>query len=117
MYHVTEDTDNFVALHFSGQLEKRDYDKLVPYLEGKIGQHGSINLYWEIDDFEGKDIPAAWNDLELDIQHVNDFTRVAMVGEEKWQKWMTQMMKPFTGAEVRYYDRKKRIEAMEWARG
>ena len=73
MYHVTEDTDNFVALHFTGQLEKADYDKMVPYLESKIERHGKINLYWEMDDFEGWDVQffeqvgpqVALHDVEL----------------------------------------------------
>lgn len=117
MYHVTEDTDNFVALHFSGQLEKADYDKLIPYLESKIDKHGKINLYWEMDDFEGWDAAAAWKDLKFDVKHANDFKRVAMVGDAKWQDWMTQLMKPFTSAEVKYFNRKQRIQAQDWARG
>ncbi len=117
MYHVTEDSDNFIALHFSGELTGSDYEKLVPVLEAKIAQYGKLNLYWEMDDFEGWDLPAAWQDLKFDLNHADDFNRVAMVGEEKWQKWMTGFMKPFTSATVQYFDRKNRITAMNWARG
>ena len=115
MYNIIKNTDKLLALHFTGELEKSDYDGFLPILEEKIKKHGKINLYWEMDDFDGWDASAAWKDLKFDMKHANDFHKVAMIGEEKWQDWMTQLMKPFTGAEVKYFERTEREKALAWA--
>ncbi|RYD91602.1 MAG: STAS/SEC14 domain-containing protein, partial [Sphingobacteriales bacterium] len=46
-----------------------------------------------------------------------DFRRIAIVGEKKWHEWMATAMKPFTSAEVRYYDHSERAAALAWSRG
>jgi hypothetical protein len=115
MYTIIKNTGKLVALKFSGDLEKKDYEQFLPILEEKIRQQGKINLYWEMADFDGWDAAAAWKDFQFDIKHANDFNNVAMVGETGWQDFMTQLMKPFTGAEVQYFDRTQREEALAWA--
>lgn len=37
-----------------------------------------------------------------------------MVGEKKWQVWMTQLMKPFTSAEIKYFDIENEQAAKDW---
>ncbi|MEP0460430.1 MAG: STAS/SEC14 domain-containing protein [Flavobacteriaceae bacterium] len=37
-----------------------------------------------------------------------------MVGDKKWQEWITQFMKPFTNAEVRYFDSEQKEKAKKW---
>jgi hypothetical protein len=37
-----------------------------------------------------------------------------MVGEKKWEEWMTDLMKAFTSAAVKFFDTSKKEEAIEW---
>ena len=37
-----------------------------------------------------------------------------MVGEKKWQEWMTDLMKPFTKAEIKFFELVERNTALEW---
>jgi hypothetical protein len=37
-----------------------------------------------------------------------------MVGEKKWQRWMAKFSKPFTAAEVCYFDKTDRDYAIAW---
>ncbi|MCK4846227.1 MAG: STAS/SEC14 domain-containing protein, partial [Deltaproteobacteria bacterium] len=50
------------------------------------------------------------------VKHHGDLERMALVGEKKWEKWMASFTKPFTKAEVRYFDASEVDQAWEWLR-
>jgi hypothetical protein len=54
------------------------------------------------------------DDLKLGVKHHGDVERLAMIGEKKWQQWMAQFSKPFTAAEVRYFDKTDAPAAHAW---
>ena len=37
-----------------------------------------------------------------------------MVGEKKWQEWMTDVMKVFTSATIKHFDLEQKDEALSW---
>ncbi len=106
--------EDLVAVSISGHLEKHDYDQILPLMEKKIQQFGKINLYWEMIAFEGWHLDSLWKDLKFDVKHVNDFRKVAIVGDKKWEEWIATMIKPFTSAEVKYFKVLQRDEAILW---
>lgn len=105
---------DLVALKFTGSLDKEDYTLIVPSMEEKIDRYGKISLYWEMDDVEGWEPGGLWEDLKFDLQHANNFNRIAIVGDRSWENRMTKLMRPFTSAGVRYFDLQQREEAMAW---
>jgi len=115
MVHLieTENTEVF-ALRVLGTLSEEDYNLLVPAMEAEIARHGKINLYWEMKDFEGWTPGGLWEDVSFDVQHVTSFNRIALVGAKTWEKWLTNLLKPFTSADVKFYDYADRDEARAW---
>ena len=67
-------------------------------------------------DFEGWTAGALWEDTKFAAKHFNDIERVAVVGEARWQKGITVFGKPFTSADVRYFDMQEIDRAREWIR-
>lgn len=114
---LPETKGDFVALEVSGKLDAQDYEILVPLFETQLEEHGKISVFWEMKDFHGWTGGGLWEDMKFDVKHATEFTRVAMVGERKWEERMTQMMKPFTTAEVRFFDADERDKALRWASG
>lgn len=55
-------------------------------------------------DFHGWELAAAWEDTKFSMRHFHDSERLAMVGEKAWQHWMAVFCKPFTKADVRYFE-------------
>jgi hypothetical protein len=106
--------ENLVVVRLSGSLDKQDYDRLVPVLESKINQFGKIDLYWEMEASEGWHLGGLWEDLKFDVKHVNSFRKVAIVGDKQWEKWIAQLIKPFTTAEIHYFDAQQKEEALAW---
>lgn len=111
---LTNDHDNTVAIRMSGELTTKDYEPVISLLENKIQNYGKLNLYCEVEDLEEVDAGAIWKDLKFDIKHFNDFERVAMVGDKQWLEWGAKFAKPFTAAEVKYFDKTEKALAMEW---
>lgn len=99
-----------------GKLTEEDYDKLVPHLDDMIKEYGKIRWYFEMQDFDGWEASAFWKDMKFDIKHTNDLERIAMVGDEQWEKWLAAVMKPFTPAIVRFFQPGQEYEAREWIR-
>ncbi len=86
---------NILAARASGKLSHEDYQNFLPKLEKEIKSLGKISLLLELDNFHGWDLKAAKDDVEFGMQHMDDFDRIAIVGEKAWERWMVAMMKPF----------------------
>lgn len=99
----------------SGKLTDEDYQQcFIPEFERLTQQPGKIRLLFEMTQFHGWEPKAAWDDFKLNIKYHHDIERVAMVGEKKWQHWLTEFAKPFTSAKVRYFDRTEAEQARAW---
>ncbi|VAV82315.1 hypothetical protein MNBD_DELTA01-654 [hydrothermal vent metagenome] len=103
-----------VGYKISGKLHDEDYKKFVPEIEAVIEKEGPVRVLLVMRDFHGWDLHAAWDDLKFDIKHYKDLERIAMVGENKWEEWMTKLSKPFIKGNVRYFDSHELEEAWKW---
>jgi hypothetical protein len=103
-----------IATRATGKLTEADYNKLLPLLTSMLKQYSKINWYFEMENFDGWELKGLWEEVKFDAKHANDFDKVAMVGEKKWEEWMTDLMKAFTSAEVRFFDSSQKEEAIEW---
>jgi stage II sporulation SpoAA-like protein len=101
----------------SGKLTDDDYrQSFIPEIERITKQHRKIRLLFEMIQFHGWEPKAAWDDLKLDFKHRDDIDRIAMVGDKKWQHWLTEFAKLFTPATVRYFDQAETESARAWIR-
>src|SRR5215471_14969201 len=92
-----------VEIHLSGKLTKTDYEDFVPEVDWLINKHSKIRVLVDMADFHGWTPGALWEDIKFDAKHFSDIERIAMVGEKKWQKGMSQFCRPFTAAKIRYF--------------
>lgn len=105
---------NMVETLAEGKLVETDYDQLIPLLESKIKTFGKIRWLFVMKDFEGWSLESLWSDTKFDLRHANDFEKIAIVGDKKWHEWMTDAMKPFTSAEVKFFEINHGPEAQTW---
>ena len=108
---------NLLIVHASGKLTKADYLHLSPEIERLVQQQGKVRLLFEMTDFHGWEVGAAWEDLKIGLGHFSDIERIALVGEKKWQHSMATFAKPFTKAEVRYFEHADAVDARRWVEG
>jgi len=98
----------------SGKLTTEDYERFIPVVERLIQQHGKIDILFEMFDMTGWEAGAMWEDTKFAFRHFSDLGRLAVVGEKKWQEWMTVVCRPFTKAEIRYFDHSDARAARAW---
>lgn len=111
---ITELGDDVVQVDLSGKLHKADYDEYVPAIEAIIERAGKVRFLMIMKDFHGWDLGAVWEDTKFDMKHHADIARIAMVGDKKWEEWMAKVCRPFTGANIKYFDASERDAAREW---
>ena len=111
-----ENGGKLIAVQVTGKLVKADYERCVPEFDRLIRQHGKLCLLFEFTDFHGWEGGALWDEIKLDIKHVADIERIAVVGDKKWEQGMATFYKPFTKATIRYFDQANAPEARKWLR-
>src|SRR5271166_1836753 len=105
-----------VGLKLSGKLHDEDYRRFVPMIESILTAEGKVRLFVQFEEFQGRDMHAAWDDFKFGLSHYSDFERIAMVGDRRWEKWMASVCKPFTKAKLKYFDRSEVDAAWTWLR-
>jgi len=107
---------HIVAFRLSGRLTAADYETFVPAVEAALARGEGRRLLAIFEDFHGWEPGAAWEDLKFGLRHYSDFERIALVGDRRWQEWMAILCRPFTRAEVRYFDAAALGQAWAWVR-
>ncbi|MCB0083713.1 MAG: STAS/SEC14 domain-containing protein [Caldilineaceae bacterium] len=115
IYKMHQSAGDILGFHISGKLTDEDYkDVFVPELEKAITQAGSISLLLELEDFQGWDAHAMWDDLKVGLKYRNALTRIAVAGDRRWEEWMAKLLKYFTKAEVKYFEHARDHRAWIW---
>ncbi|MGE0622842.1 MAG: STAS/SEC14 domain-containing protein [Pseudomonadales bacterium] len=116
MLRVTQVTDGIVVVDAGGKLTRDDYTTFDNELDEVMEAAAPRQLLIRLKDFQGWEPQALWKDIELDLKHRKTFERIAVVGHSTVAEWLTQLFKPFTAAEVRYFDEDKADGAIGWLR-
>lgn len=103
-----------LLISVEGKLVEKDYRELGERMEELVAYHGKINMLVELSNFHGWTAGAAWEDFKFGLEYADDLERIALVGDQEWEKGMTVFVKPFTSAEVKYFDQGNVQEAHDW---
>ena len=107
---------NILAFKASGKLTDADYKQFLPVLESMIRKNGQISLYVELQDFEGWEAKAAWDDLRFGLHHDNDFKRIAIVADKPLVHAATGFINFFSHIEMRFFESSESEAAWDWLR-
>lgn len=112
---LSEASDGKILLvQASGKLTKADYAPLEAAMARLVARHGRLRLLLDMSGFHGWDAGAAWADLKFGVKHHADIERIAMAGETKWQQAMANLFRPFSQAQIRYFDHTAVAAARAW---
>ncbi len=103
-----------LAFRVSGKLTDADYEEFLPVLESMIREFGVISLYIELEDFQGWEGSAAWEDFRFGLQHDKDFKRIAIVGDNAIEHWGVALANFFTRTEMRFFKKSQAQDAWDW---
>lgn len=118
MLNVTEDR-GLVRVTAGGKLTEADYDRFEPLFEKIAGRTpGTVPMVIELTPgFDGWDLRALWREVRFDMRHHDCYSRIAVVGDKRWEEWGTKLSDPlFPSARIRFFKPQDRDEAEHWAR-
>ena len=111
---LSSPSEKAIGFQLSGKLHDEDYQTFVPAVDHAIEAEGKARILAWFHDFEGWDLQALWDDIKFATSHCNKIERIALVGESKWEEWMSKVCKPFTLAKIQYFDASQIDEAWKW---
>ncbi len=104
----------FVYMKAIGRLTHEDYEKMTPLLDAALAEvkEPKVRVLIDATELEGWEPRAAWDDFKLGLKHGNQFVKVAIVGNKKWEKFLAKIANWFVAGEVRFFENLE--DAMEW---
>ncbi len=109
--------DNLIAIKIDGKIVKSDYEKITPLIEKTVEDYGKMRLYLLIDNIEGIEPAAFTEDVKTYIKYFNSFEKIAVVGENAWQRMWSELASPFVSGTVKYFKFPEMERARHWIGG
>ncbi len=104
----------FLSLKAQGKLTHADYEVITPMIDSALEgvKSPKINAFIDGTELEGWEARAMWDDFKIGLKHGNEFEKVAIYGNKKWQERLSKIGSWFIGGQVRFFEDDK--EALSW---
>jgi hypothetical protein len=109
---IKELPDNVVGIVARGRVTNEECDNILkPAMERSLKRHGKVRLYYEI----GSRFPGAgWADLDLAIDHLPQWERIAIVSDTGWVRHTVNALRFMIASEVRVFTMLEAEEGRAW---
>jgi hypothetical protein len=109
---INELPDNVVGILARGRVTCEECnDVLRPAMEVSLQRHDKLRLYYEI----GCRFPGAgWDDLEIAIDHLPQWERIAIVTDTGWVRHTVNALRFLLASEVRVFTIGETEEGRAW---
>ncbi len=99
-------SDFYMKFTAVGKLTHEDYKAITPMIDAALEsiKDPKVKVFFDVRQFEGWELKAAWDDFKIGLKHGNKFVRVAMLGNKPWQAWLSKMAGWFVAGEVKYFE-------------
>jgi SpoIIAA-like len=94
---IEHETNDICVLRISGILKRSEFGAEQSALARKIDSGSKPRLLVILEQFEGWERGADWNDLDFMISHSGKISKIALVAEPRWEA----LALAFAGAGVR----------------
>lgn len=104
----------FLFLKAQGRLTHSDYEIITPMIDSALAGVTQPRIKALIDgtELEGWEARAAWDDFKLGLKHGNEFEKIAILGNKKWQDLAAKVGRWFISGEIKYFERED--DAISW---
>ncbi|WP_298863919.1 STAS/SEC14 domain-containing protein [uncultured Sulfitobacter sp.] len=108
-------TVEIITLRVSGTLSRADYDRALPEIENAMElAKEPLKMMVRLEDFQGLEIGAMWEDLKFALKHLGEFGAIAVVGDTTLEEFGTWLASLFAKFEIRYFEVGHEKEANSW---
>ncbi len=108
-------SDKVLGLKINGKLMHSDYEKFIPMLEKIIADQGKFRCLCVMEDCQGLELRAIWDELKFDLTHCGKIEKCAIVGHGSQEKWMTELCGfCFPNATFQFFEEGDLDKAWDW---
>lgn len=96
----------FLSLKATGKLSHADYLIINPMIDSALQgvKDSDIKAFIDGSELQGWELRAAWDDFKLGLKHGNEFSKIAIFGNKKWQEYTAKIGSWFISGEVKYFE-------------
>lgn len=96
----------FMSLKVRGKLTHEDYEVIIPMIDSALAgvKEPRVKALLDATELEGWEARAAWDDFKLGLKHGNEFEKIAIYGNKKWQHIIASIGNWFISGEVRFFE-------------
>ena len=116
MRNMENADQDYLRIVADGRLSTDDHNGFVPAFERELAaRSGRVPMLIELGpDFGGWTAAGLLRELKFDARHAERFGRIAIVGDNRWEKWGTEVSNPFFEARMRFFESQEVSAAEAW---
>ena len=109
---MEKSSDAAIGYTVVGEVGEADYQTLVPAVQAAIDNAGSVNLLLDLTQFKWEKVEAWKSDINFGKAYKNKISKMALVGNAKWEKHLTKLAQPFYAQQTKYFETDN--DAWDW---
>ncbi|MCP4359733.1 MAG: STAS/SEC14 domain-containing protein [Chloroflexi bacterium] len=111
---LNESSGDVLGYKLIGKIGKVDYEVLIPEVEAVLTEYGSGRLLLDMTEFKREKAEVWGADMKFGREYHKKISKMAIIGDKKWEKWMTKLASPFFADETKFYHSKDIESAWVW---
>ena len=113
MLSIQSSRASFIRIRATGRLSAADYRRFEPAFAAELKRRNlPIQLVLDLRGFRGWTPAAFLRDLRWDLRNRRTFSRIAVVGDRGWHRWITAAGAPLFRAPMKFF--RSAPEAAAW---
>lgn len=96
----------FIELSIKGKLTSEEFTEFEKRIESLLEMYKvpSMNILLDITGIKGIELQALWDDLAFALKHLKEIKKVALVGDNSFEKYSVNIMDRLLKAELHYFE-------------
>ncbi|MBK8051291.1 MAG: STAS/SEC14 domain-containing protein [Anaerolineales bacterium] len=107
---------NVLGLQPQGKIEKQDYAEMIPKVEALVQEFKDVRMLCDMSEFKTEAPSAMFADMKFGNEFRHNIVKMAIVGDKRWEEWITKLSAPFYAREAKYFHTADLAKAWEWVR-
>jgi len=114
---LSESSGPVVGYKVVGKVTVEDYQQLNPEVQALVEQYDDdVCLLLDFQEFAGEEVKAWLPDLKFGHRFHDKIEKMAIVGEKRWEKWLTALVDPFYAQDAKFFHPDEMDKAWSWLR-
>ena len=114
---MSKSTGKVLGLKVTGRVKKEDYEGLTEMVREIVDREREVDLLLDMEEFDWAEINAWGADWRFSREFHDNMKRMAIVGNKRWQRFVTTIADPLFINEANFYAVEDRDDAWEWLLG